>query len=186
MTPQSTHDDAALVHGLRALAEMDADITTPPHVEAAVMAGWDAAHAPRARSRARNLVRGAAAAAAGVAVVGAFALQRAIGGMQGIPPLPAAPMVSDILETRSDPAASDTGLVETPAASTPRAAPAMLVLVGEPFTTGEPVRVVRMRVAGSTIAAFGIRSVAAQVPESVELEVLVGEDGVARAVRVGL
>jgi hypothetical protein len=63
---------------------------------------------------------------------------------------------------------------------------ATLVMVGEPLTEGEPVRVVRMRVAGSTLSALGIRSFAQPQPDSVDLEVLVGEDGVARALRVSL
>jgi hypothetical protein len=43
-----------------------------------------------------------------------------------------------------------------------------------------------MRVAGSTLSALGIRSLAQPQPDSVDLEVLVGEDGVARALRVSL
>jgi hypothetical protein len=72
------------------------------------------------------------------------------------------------------------------AAHAVRVEQATLVMVGEPLREGEPVRVVRMRVAGSTLSALGIRSLAQPQPDSVDLEVLVGEDGVARALRVSL
>ena len=52
---------------------------------------------------------------------------------------------------------------------------------------GEPIRVVRMRVARSVLGELGIPSPAQQgAPhlETVDIDVLVGEDGVARGVRV--
>jgi hypothetical protein len=52
---------------------------------------------------------------------------------------------------------------------------------------GEPIRVVRMRVARSVLGELGIPSPATQgtaYVETVDIDVLVGEDGVARGVRV--
>jgi hypothetical protein len=57
-----------------------------------------------------------------------------------------------------------------------------VAVVGGPLMAGEPVRVVRMRVARSVLGELGISS-AAQT-ETVDIDVLVGEDGVARGVRV--
>jgi len=64
------------------------------------------------------------------------------------------------------------------------AKPMTLVVVGEPLTAGEPVHVVRMRVDASRLAAFGVRPVTQA--DSVNVELLVGEDGVARGLRIGM
>lgn len=60
-----------------------------------------------------------------------------------------------------------------------------LLLVGEPILQGEPVRMVRMRVPASTLTGLGVRPVAGMAGEHVDVDVIVGEDGVARAIRVG-
>ena len=59
-----------------------------------------------------------------------------------------------------------------------------LLLVGEPILQGEPVRVVRMRIPASTLVGLGVRA-GSDVAE-VDVDVIVGEDGVARAIRVGM
>jgi hypothetical protein len=59
-----------------------------------------------------------------------------------------------------------------------------LLLVGEPILQGEPVRVVRMRIPASTLAGLGVR--AGTDVAHVDVDVIVGEDGVARAIRVGM
>jgi hypothetical protein len=184
MTSRSNHDDAPLIRRLQALAEAEARIETPPRVEAAVMAGWDAAHTSRARSRARGAVRGAAAAAAGLIVIGAVAVQQAL-DHPAVPALPASPDLAWAPASDPDRPAARAAVVQDAAAPSP-AESAVLVLVGQPLVEGEPVRVVRMRVAGSTLAALGIRSLAIPQPESLDVDVLVGEDGVARALRLEL
>ena len=60
-----------------------------------------------------------------------------------------------------------------------------LLLVGEPILQGEPVRIVRMRVPASTLTGLGVRPVTGMPGEHVDLDLIVGEDGVARAIRVG-
>jgi hypothetical protein len=179
----TSRDDETLARRLRALAQLDSDVETPPHVEAAVMAAWDAAHAPRNRSRTRGFVRGAAAVAASAGLVGALALDRLRDS--GDLPAPADPVA------RSGNVNLPVNLVGRPvesgdAADAVHVEQTTLVMVGEPLTEGEPVRVVRMRVAGSTLSALGISSLAQPQPDSVDLEVLVGEDGVARALKVSL
>jgi hypothetical protein len=146
--------DARLARSLELLAEVEGASTAPVSVEAAVMAGWDAAHAPQTRSRRSRVVRAAATTAAGVTLVGALAWQR---GTQERALVPAAEGYTTV------------------------------AVVGGPLMAGEPIRVVRMRVARSVLGELGIPSSAqqgtAQV-ETVDIDVLVGEDGVARGVRV--
>jgi hypothetical protein len=62
-----------------------------------------------------------------------------------------------------------------------------VAVVGGPLMADEPIRVVRMRVGRSVLGELGIPSPAphgAAQLETVDIEVLVGEDGVARGVRV--
>jgi len=61
-----------------------------------------------------------------------------------------------------------------------------VVFVLEPPGAEETVRVVRIRVARSALASLGIQTVAAQDGDTVEVDVLVGEDGVARGVRLAM
>lgn len=61
-----------------------------------------------------------------------------------------------------------------------------LLLVGEPILQGEPVRVVRMRVPASTLRELGVRPATSDVGSHVDVDVIVGEDGIARAIRVGM
>lgn len=61
-----------------------------------------------------------------------------------------------------------------------------LVVVGEPILQGEPVRMVRMRMPASTLAGLGVRTVAVDPASQVDVDVIVGEDGIARAIRVGM
>ena len=55
-----------------------------------------------------------------------------------------------------------------------------VILVGEPVQDGEQIRRVRMRMPVSVLHALGIRSTAAAL-DDVDVDVIVGEDGVARA-----
>jgi hypothetical protein len=57
-------------------------------------------------------------------------------------------------------------------------------VVGGPLGRSEPVRVVRMRVPRSAVSELGIPT--APQADTVEIDVLVGEDGVARGVRMAM
>jgi hypothetical protein len=156
--------DAILARAVQALAEIEAASETPSRVEAAVMAQWDASRRSRAkadRSRTSRFVRGAATTAAGITLVGALVWQR---GAQE----PAA------VRTPPQP-----GVVNQDAAS---GRYQTVAVVGEPLQAGEPLRVVRMRVARAVLGELGITS--ASRADTVDIDVLVGEDGVARGVRV--
>ena len=151
---KSTYWDPPLTSALDSLRQVEGHIEAPPHVEAAVLAAWDRAHAQRMVSPARHWWQRVAAVAAAVTLsVGVAQLGRAL---QQAVRMPA---------TAAD--NSDT-----------------LLLVGEPILQGEPVRVVRMRIPASTLAGLGVR--AGTDVAQVDVDVIVGEDGVARAIRVGM
>jgi hypothetical protein len=64
-----------------------------------------------------------------------------------------------------------------------------VVLVVDPPGVQETVRAVRIRVAPSALEGLGIQAVGAEGSgrtESVEIDVLVGDDGVARGVRLAM
>ena len=55
-----------------------------------------------------------------------------------------------------------------------------VILVGEPVRDGEQVRLVRMRMPASALHTLGVTSTAA-LEDDVDIDVIVGDDGVARA-----
>ena len=149
-------DDTNLAGALAALRREAARMESPPHVETAVLAAWDKAHAPRIAAHAHGLWRRAAAIAACITfAVGLGHLGREL---------------HRTLQTAKE---SGSG----------RSA---LLLVGEPILQGEPVRVVRMRVPASTLSGLGVRPATGNTAAHVDVDVIVGEDGVARAIRVGM
>ena len=60
------------------------------------------------------------------------------------------------------------------------------MLVGGPLLSNERLQVVRMRVDRDTLTSMGLRSVSSPDAAMVDIEMLVGEDGVARALRLGM
>jgi len=185
-----TVDDSALTHALRALAEDEARIETSPRVEAALMDRWDKQFDPRRRStpvvrhRARTFVRGAATMAAGVVLFGAVMLERELSPVRvDLPRRPAMP--SDNVHVALPPIApSNDDPGRRPIDSRPTAPRSTVVLVGGPMASGELVQVVRMRVDRSALDALGITQNSSG--DTVEVDVLVGEDGVARGLRLPL
>ena len=179
-------DEETLRQALRALAEAEKRIEIPAHVEAAVMAKWDAAYGRRGRSATRRLVRTAGAMAAGVTLVSAVAVERELASgpvtlpqrpapsfetpraslAHGIPDLDVVAPLARATESRVDESRS------------------AVVLVGQPIAEGEVVHVVRMRVTRASLRVFGVSAPASA--EMVDIDVVVGEDGVARGVRVPL
>ncbi len=154
-----------LTRSLQMLAEIETASETSSRVETAVMARWDAEHDPRwqARTRTRRAARAATAVAAGVTLIGALVWQRGASEREaGLKP--------DTTDTTPGSRAYTT-----------------VAVVGGPLMANEPVRVVRMRVARSVLGELGVPSPAqrgAAPAETVDIDVLVGEDGVARGVRV--
>jgi hypothetical protein len=148
------HEDYGLADALEELRRAEARMETPAQVEAAVLAEWDKAHAHETASRPRSFWRDAAAVAAAVTI--------AVGLAQLGQRLQRATAVT--------PGQSENSRT--------------LLLVGEPILQGEPVRMVRMRVPASTLTGLGVRSVTGTPGEHIDVDVIVGEDGVARAIRL--
>jgi hypothetical protein len=158
----SERSQARLARSLQMLAEIESASQTPSRVENAVMVRWDARQMRRAPSRTRRVVRVATAMAAGITIFGVLAWQRHA-------------------TVRLKPDTADTVRLKPDTAYT------TVAVVGGPLMADEPVRVVRMRVARSALGELGIPSPAqrgAAQAETVDIDVLVGEDGVARGVRV--
>jgi hypothetical protein len=153
---KSTHWDPHLSSALDSLRQLDGHMEAPPHVEAAVLAAWDRAHVQPTVSPARHWWKPVTAVAAAVTL------------SVGLAQLGRALQLA----------------VRTPTTAAPATNNDSLLLVGEPILQGEPVRVVRMRIPASTLVGLGVR--AGTDVAQVDVDVIVGEDGVARAIRVGM
>ena len=149
---------SSLLDELRA-AEARAEV--PARVEAAVMKAWDSYVASGTCRTAMSIGSGftgtlRAAAAVAAGVTLTFALAQLGHGLR-----------SGVTGT------SDEGV-------------ATLLVVGDPILDGEPVRVVRMRMPASALVRLGIRPIAVDPAGAIDVDVIVGEDGVARAIKVGM
>ena len=152
---RSERNNARLTQSLEILAEVESASQTPTRVEAAVMARWDTEHDPRHRTPTRTRRIVRVATSVAAGITFLSVLAWQRGGN----------------DVRLKPDATYT----------------TVAVVGGPLTADEPIRVVRMRVARSVLGELGIPSPAqrgAPQPETVDIDVLVGEDGVARGVRV--
>jgi len=158
---QSERSQERLAQSLQMLAEIEAGNETPSRVETVVMARWDAMQKRRVPSRTKRVVRVATAMAAGITIFGALAWHN--------------------LTVRLKPDTTATVRLKPDTTYT------TVAVVGGPLMADEPIRVVRMRVARSVLGELGIPSPAqrgAAPAATVDIDVLVGEDGVARGVRV--
>jgi hypothetical protein len=164
MKPLDTDDGRQLTDVLQRLRENEARVEPPPHVRNAVMAAWDSG-SPQSLPR-----RSGAAAKAG----------RTVGLWRSAAALAAGVILVAGLARLGSDLRSEMPTPPVPAST------ATVHLVGEAFAEGEALRVVRMRMAPATLASLGIRSTAGDLAESVDVDVIVGEDGVARAIRVGM
>lgn len=190
---------------LRRLAKDESRIEAPARLERAVLAAWDAEHpsAPAPRHRRRMVVARWGALAAGLSMAVAAGWYSAPGVPAPTPRLPAAPAMS--VAVPRPPARGDDVSVVVENARHDVATPVMhragtgsqhvepvereattVVLIGEPLASGEMLRLVRMRAPTSALTALGLRPTRPPSAEHVDLDVFVGEDGVARAVRLGM
>jgi len=164
----SERSQERLARSLQMLAEIEAGSETPSRVETVVMARWDAMQKRRVPSRTRRVVRVATAIAAGITIFGVLAWQQNATVRLKPDTTVGDGVVSGFSRTSSDQYTT-------------------VAVVGGPLMADEPIRVVRMRVARSVLGELGIPSPAqrgAAPAATVDIDVLVGEDGVARGVRV--
>jgi len=186
-------DMVDLEQSLRALANEDCHLQAPPRVHAAVMQTWDtlrpfADQRRRARRRAAMFLAIGSMAATLAAVVAV--VQRA--------PEPSQPQ--PIVERSADqprvatnvPAGSKRPSQTPPARPRPRHARAGItasryergvVLLGDPILDASTTTIVRVRVPRAALVTLGIAPVEPDDGGSVDLEMLVAEDGVAQTIR---
>lgn len=156
--------NAPLETALRALAADDARAQAPDRVEAAVMAAWDAQRpAPRRppRMRAHRLWMAAAAAAL---------------------------VMTAYVGWRSDPVKPGAGRANGRAVhgASPRdsvGARDGLVLLPDPAFDVRSAAIVRVRMSGDALRSLGVVLPGSRAAGLVDVEMLVGEDGVARSIR---
>jgi hypothetical protein len=161
----SERSQERLARSLQMLAEIESGSKTPSRIETAVMERWDAIQKRRVPSRTRRVVRVATAIAAGITIFGALAWHNVTVRLK--------PETTPTVRLKPD--------------MTTESQYTTVAVVGGPLMADEPIRVVRMRVARSVLGELGIPSPAqrgAAPAATVDIDVLVGEDGVARGVRV--
>jgi hypothetical protein len=183
-----------LERSLRALADEDCHVQAPPHVHAAVMQTWDVVvpFARTPRHERRRLATLLAIGSLAAAVVAAVVMYRAPSEPSRAEPVVARapekprvvlnPLAAD-RDTRTKvhgqrPRRSRTR-VETMA---PRYGAGM-VFVADPILDASATKIVRVRVARTALVTLGVPLVEPDERGLVDLEMLVGEDGVARTIR---
>ncbi|HLG54429.1 MAG TPA: hypothetical protein VI485_03800 [Vicinamibacterales bacterium] len=137
-----------------AFARQDAQTRAPVRIAGAVMQAWDAASRKPSRARARLWPFAIAAGVAAAALVTVVALR------DTVRPRPSAPLAT--------------------AART--IAPVAILSADAPFDT-EPLQIVRIRIPGSALPALGVSIVEPEAAGLVDVDLLVGEDGLPREIR---
>jgi hypothetical protein len=183
---------------LRALAADDATARVPPHVDAAVMAAWDencGEHHGRApAARRKGVVLGIAMAGAFAASLVAAAVVITWRGGNEAPHMlgnvpPEKPVALGVPEVVAGAIAPPRGLAlptaPTRARRRPAASPATdaaYVLVPD-AEMDAPLTMMRVRMPRSAFSRLGVPIANPDGDGMVDVEMLVGEDGVARSIR---
>ncbi|MGH9256965.1 MAG: hypothetical protein ACRD3C_20585 [Vicinamibacterales bacterium] len=192
----SDESDARVDEVLDALAAADASLRAPVHVQTAVLRQWDEQQVRQMRQRPIHgrgrrhvwaLVPAAAAALLGVAV-----LQRGsvTTSEPEASPVDGAVPVEASTVTDVSPASSTETVIATPLArpiAVPRRprpiADAGYVIIPEPLVDPTTLHVVRVRMSRMALATLGVPLVNPDADSLVEVEMLVGADGVAQSIR---
>jgi hypothetical protein len=184
----------ALERSLRALADEDLLAQAPSHVHAAVMQTWDVVGPvarPRRRMRSRTVARLAVGSMA-AAIVAVVVMYRVPSKPTRPEPIVAPATEKPRVVTTVGPATSET-LEEAPPPRPRRPRTRSdsseppygsgIVLVADPIVDASATSIVRVRVPRRALVTLGIPLVEPDDGGSVDLEMLVGEDGVARTIR---
>jgi hypothetical protein len=174
----------------RALVTEDVKVTAPTHVEDAVMAEWSAARLrPVAPRPVWRFTRPRAAVAAAAVVLAALAVIARSGTTPPRSSLPAVrPPSLSIPEPRAsaqpEPAVREEPVAVAPRAARVNAAPtAIMTLAVDPVLETESLQIVRVRMPRGALRALGIALVEPEARGLVDVDVLVGEDGLPRDIR---
>jgi hypothetical protein len=165
------HDAGALGEAWRQFAREDAAITAPPELEGRVLAAWEALQQPQRRSHRPSRRRLFWAAGA---VAGALLLAFALGSHRAIPSPPASGAAAS--------ATRDAGDLHRWPQPMPTA-DAVLTLTADPALETETLQLVRVRMPRLALQAVGVVVSGPNADGFVEMDVVVGEDGLPRDVR---
>jgi hypothetical protein len=190
---------------LRALADADARVTIPAAVHDRVMREWDASHAPVERrtrflpraARPHSRVRWAAMwlLAAAAAIVLLAVVPRTprsaprpleVAGHPGIlvaPPLAATTAHAAALDSTSATTPRRARRVRAARHSIPARDDVGLMLIADPMFDSSAATIVRVRMPRSALASLGLPIADPGAGGDVDVEMIVGEDGVARTIR---
>ena len=151
----------------RALIEQDAKVKAPHRLRNDVMARWDVEQRTR-----RAGARSAVASARGLVAAAVVLIVAGVVGRYGHPRLEVAP--SGTAPAR----ALDSSPFATRAASNP-----IVRLVADPRFETESLQIVRLRLPGASLEPFGIEVQESDQSRLVEVDLLVGDDGLPREIR---
>lgn len=178
---------------LRAAADDDASQQAPSHVHAAVMRAWDGArmHAHQRRRRVSSSAALLATGSAAAALVAVAVLSRAPSEPSRSDPvapsvekLPAVAYVSPSKRgTPAEPRRPSPRRAETRGASAALRAEPGVMPGADPILGGGAISIVRVRVPRAALAPLGLALVEPNDGGSVDLELLVDEDGITRTIR---
>lgn len=204
MNTSHDREDPALGASWRAFAQHDADVKAPPRIGAAVWAAWDDAQRHRSKGHRSKRYREERSSsrnrrlAVASALVAAAALFAAIGLSMRLVErhTPSSPAPAARVEAAAG-GSSDVPVPERQAASPssantivrrPRAIPAspaapIVTLAVDPIRDTELLQIVRLRLPRRTLETFGVALVEPESSGLVDVDVLVGEDGLPRDIR---
>ncbi len=192
--PTRSSEIVELERSLRAVADEDTNQQAPLRVHAAVMRTWDVVQpfAPHRRRRLRTVAALVAIGSMAAALVAAVVMSRAPAETSRPDPVIArtvdrGPVVANVpSQSRGAPAETQRPRPRRPRTrddtATSRYEPGV-VLVADPIVDTSAMSIVRVRVPRTALVPLGIPLVEPNDGGSVDLEILVGEDGVARTIR---
>jgi hypothetical protein len=154
---ENVEGDGLLGEAWRQFVREDAAVTAPPGLERKVLAAWETLQHPQARRH-----RPGPRLFWAVAVAGALLLAFSL---------------------RSDRANTVPGPAPTPALSATRDADAVLALTADPALETETLQLVRVRMPRLALQSVGVVVSGTNAEGFVEVDVVLGEDGLPRDVR---
>ena len=186
------HSDAWVDEALDALAAEDARVRPPARLESAVLRAFDEQPAGRVRSRVGAALGWVLVPAAAAAVLTVAVLQREwpSSSRQAAPVTVTVPIEGSITTLVPEEAAPE-NLIERAALARPIAAAvpsrpsaqAGYVIVPEPYVDPSALHIVRVRMSRMALATLGMPILNPDADGLVDVEMLVGDDGVARSIR---
>jgi hypothetical protein len=167
------HDSGAVGEAWREFTRQDAALTAPPELEPRVLAAWEALQHPQRRSHRPS--QGRLLWAVG-AVAGALFLAFALRSDRAttVPPTPASGAAMSVARPAGDLRHSSQPMPT---------ADAILTLTADPALETETLELVRVRMPRLALQAVGVVVSGPSAEGFVEVDVVVGEDGLPRDVR---